>query len=300
MRIVAAMTVIVLICAGMAGAQDLPDDILADQYLWEAIRAFDIGDIHSALAALEKIEALNINPPLDYLFLKGRILVEYSVNPDELLEGQSLLEQFVQDVDRESESYAVALELLSLAKVTLESIGEEQQELAEQQAAVTQYMQEAMQAVEKNDLATARQAFDKIEALDIEPPLHFLFLKGKVLVEHGPKSDELLAGQSLLKQFVLSVDRDSEFYSQALGLLSLAEAKLERIEAEQQAKAERERKEARVQAERLRTEAAQLRAEAERLRQAKLKELLLNELVPVKGGSFTMGCEKGHPAIATD
>ena len=54
---------VVLFLSGPVVAQDLPPDILADQYLLEATEAMEQGELLKALRAFEKIEALEVEPP---------------------------------------------------------------------------------------------------------------------------------------------------------------------------------------------------------------------------------------------
>ena len=95
----------VLIFCGSASTQDLPPDILADQYLLEATKALENGNPQGALWAFGKIEALDTEPSLDFLFFYGKLLVENSTALDGLLKGQSLLKQFVLNIDKDSEHY---------------------------------------------------------------------------------------------------------------------------------------------------------------------------------------------------
>ena len=135
-----------------------------------------------------------------------------------------------------------------------------------------QYLLEATKALESGNPRGALRAYRKIEALEIEPPPEFAYFYGKLLVDNNTTLDDLLKGQSLLKQFVLSIEKDSEYYTPTLELLSVARAKLEKVEAKRR---------------------AEQRRQAEAKRQAKIKELLpkLNaRMVSVQGGSFTMGC----------
>ena len=127
-----------------------------------------------------------------------------------------------------------------------------------------QYLLEATKALENGNPQGALRAFGKIEALDTERPAEFAYFYGKLLVENSTALDELLKGQSLLKQFVLSIEKDSEYYTPTLELLSAVELKLERAEAERQAKLE-----------------------------VRLLPLLANlnmQMIHVAGGTFTMGC----------
>ena len=78
-------TVVILVCgilmlgsAGPAMALDLPPDVRADQYLLEATEALEQGDPKTAIRAFEKIEALDTEPPMEFLFFYGKLLVENS------------------------------------------------------------------------------------------------------------------------------------------------------------------------------------------------------------------------------
>lgn len=63
------------------------------------------------------------------------------------------------------------------------------------------YLLEAMKALESGDRQQALQAFQKIEALDVEPPPMFAYLYGKLLVEQGAGVEAWHQGRSLLTQF---------------------------------------------------------------------------------------------------
>ena len=120
-----------------------------------------------------------------------------------------------------------------------------------------QYLLEAAEAMEQGEPQKAARAFKKIEALEIEPPPTFAYFYGKLLAEHGVGPEVWRKGQALLKQFVLSVGRDSEYYTPTLKLLSMVEAKL--------------------------------RAEA--AHQSILVQVNA-QMVRVEGGIFTMGCTR--------
>ena len=164
-----------------------------------------------------------------------------------------------------------------------------------------QYMLEATQALEKGELQKALRAFQKIEALDIEPPPMFAYFYGKLLVEYGVGPEVWREGQALLKQFVIGAGRKSEYYRPALELLTAAEEKLGRAaeeEAQRQAMAQR----------RAMAEAGQRRAMAETARRqatlkAQLPQLLAildQQMVRVQGGTFRMGCQVGFLSSDSD
>ncbi len=111
---------IIAVCCGQVSAQDLPPDILADQYLLEAKRALESGKPETAIQAFRKIEALETEPPLEYAFFYGKLLVEHGASLDELLKGQSLLKQYVLSSARDSAYYTPTLELLSAVEAKLE------------------------------------------------------------------------------------------------------------------------------------------------------------------------------------
>ena len=79
--------ILVLFLCGPAGTQDLPPDILADQYLLEASKALEKDDIQAALQAFRKIEALEVEPPPGFAFFYGKMLVENGTALDGLLKG---------------------------------------------------------------------------------------------------------------------------------------------------------------------------------------------------------------------
>ena len=110
---------VAFLIGGEAAAQDLPPEILVDQYMLEAKRALEdtVQDRRmrwqTAISAFRKIEALNVEPPLEYLYFYGRFLVEEMERSKDLLKGQSLLQEYAIKGGRESKHYTSTLELLS-------------------------------------------------------------------------------------------------------------------------------------------------------------------------------------------
>ena len=125
------------------------------------------------------------------------------------------------------------------------------------------YLLEAEQAIKKGNTQGALRAFRKIEVLDTEKPPEFTYFYGKLLVENSTMLADLRKGHSYLKQFILSVGRDSEHYRPTLELLTATEEKLEKAEVAE----------------------AQLKA-----RLPQLLAILGRQMVRVRGGTFTMGC----------
>lgn len=75
-RLLVGLAIIAMVC-GQAAAQELPPEILVDQYLLEANRALEAGDPRKAMQTLGKIEALDTDElPPAYLLLHGKLLAE--------------------------------------------------------------------------------------------------------------------------------------------------------------------------------------------------------------------------------
>ncbi len=225
MRVALAVLLIFVFC-GSAVSQDLPPDILADQYLVEGIDALDNEDWEKAIKAFRKIEALDIEPPVMFPFYYGKALFENSTVLDDLLKGQLLLKRFVTNTDRgskHSKHSTVALQLLADVeqKLLFTAIDEGQTEVV--QALIVAGAD--VSVLDNGDGKRAIKAFRKIEALDTEPPVMFPFYYGKALVENSTVLDDLLKGQLLLKRFVINAERGSKHYTAALKLLSEVEGK---------------------------------------------------------------------------
>ena len=133
-----ACFILSLCYCGMAVSQDLPDDILADQYLLEAKKALANGELQTARRAFGKIEALDTEPPLEFFFFYGKLLVEYGTAVDDVRQGQALLKQFVVNIAKDSEHYMPTLELLSVAGGKIEKTERQRAEEATRQAAAQQ------------------------------------------------------------------------------------------------------------------------------------------------------------------
>lgn len=169
-----------------------------------------------------------------------------------------------------------------------------------------QYLLEAAAAMEQGELLKAERAFKKIEALEVEPPPTFAYFYGKLLTEHGVGPEVWRQGQALLKQFVISAGRDSEYYTPALRLLSAVEAKLEAARHAQADDAAYAQAAAQDTPEGYATylqeypggrhvaaaRAAQRRLSAEAARQRILVQVNA-QMVRIEGGTFTMGCPGG-------
>ena len=133
-----ACFILSLCYCGMAVSQDLPDDILADQYLLEAKKALANGEPQTARRAFGKIEALDTEPPLEFFFYYGKLLVEYGTAEDDVRQGQALLKQYVVNIEKGSDQYMATLELLSVAGGKIEKDERRQTEEATRQAAAQQ------------------------------------------------------------------------------------------------------------------------------------------------------------------
>ena len=108
--------VTILLYYGTPVAQELPDDILADQYLLAARDALQKQDRQAAINAFQKIEALDVTPPAEFFYFYGKVLVENGIatgNGQSIEKGQSLLKKYVVTSGREAEYYHNALEVLN-------------------------------------------------------------------------------------------------------------------------------------------------------------------------------------------
>ena len=78
-------------------------------------------------------------------------------------------------------------------------------------------------ALESGEPKTARRAFVKKSKPWIpNPRWSSTFFSANCLVEHGTTVDDVRQGQASLKQFVVNIEKSSEFYRPTLELLSVA------------------------------------------------------------------------------
>ena len=103
---------LVLFLSGPAVAQDLPPDVLADKLVLEAGAALASGDPQQASRALREVEALDIEPPAMFAYVKGRMLTEHGDGEEAWRKGRLLLAQFAVAAGRDSEHYTSALEAI--------------------------------------------------------------------------------------------------------------------------------------------------------------------------------------------
>ncbi len=111
--------VVILLCYGAPAAQELPPDILADQYLLAATTALQNQDRQAAISAFQKIEALAVTPPAEFFYFYGKVLVENGIatnNVPSIEKGQALLKKYIVAAGREAEHYRSALEVLNTAE----------------------------------------------------------------------------------------------------------------------------------------------------------------------------------------
>ncbi len=122
-----------LLYCGVPAAQELPDDILADQYLLAATAALQQQDRQAAINAFQRIEALDVTPPTEFFYFYGKVLVEDGIateNVPSMEKGQALLKKYVVASGREAEHYQSALEVLNTAEGPVEAAQLRQQEAA--------------------------------------------------------------------------------------------------------------------------------------------------------------------------
>ena len=149
-----------LIFCALSAAQDLPDQVRVDKLLLEATKAIENDDLSTAYDKFRKIEQIfmfnrefdveQLEAPPELLFHHGKLLVEQSfglVEGETLLSGgsnahlrhlymgQSMLKQLVSSIDRGSEYYKPALELLLVAE---DKVIERQRQMDEYEEAMQQ------------------------------------------------------------------------------------------------------------------------------------------------------------------
>ena len=142
------------------------------------------------------------------------------------------------------------------------------------------YLLEGTEALDKGETDRARRAFEKIEALEVEPPPAFLFEYGQLLLEHGTTEAEVRKGEGLLNRFIAKELKEFERDTATVTVRSRAAVKIEHLACQADA-------DCRAAAERAKAE----QADAERRRQVRrhqFRERL--RMVSIPGGSFMMGC----------
>ena len=100
-------------------SQELPPEIRADQYLLEGQRAVKADDPAAALRAFKKLEALPVDPPVEFFYWYGQALVADGISRKDVAtvnKGEGYLKQYVLDAGRDADHYASALEWISRAK----------------------------------------------------------------------------------------------------------------------------------------------------------------------------------------
>ena len=215
-----------ILLQGPVFAQDLPPDILVDMYLLEAMDALEYGDSQAAIMAYTKIESLDVEPPQNFEYFYGKLLVEHGTNLADVLKGDGLLKSYVTLISKDSLNYEPALEVLLKADRDGPVLAQD----LPPDILVDMFLLEARSALEGNDSQAAIVAYAKIESLDVQPPPDFAYSYGKLLVEHGGSRADVLKGDGLLKSYVTGISKDSTNYEPTLRLLLRANRVLARPE----------------------------------------------------------------------
>lgn len=176
--VIAKAFLLVLFLTGLALAQELPPDMLADLYLLEAVKAPESGDRQQAL---QKIEALDVEPPPLFAYLYGKLLVEQGAGAEAWRRGQALLTQFAIATGRDSEYYPPTLELL-LAVAAKLAAAESQARFEDRLPELRQRLNAQLVRVEGGSFAMGCTSLQESCAAD-EKPVHSVrigsFLIGK-------------------------------------------------------------------------------------------------------------------------
>ena len=119
MRLLVVWVLLTIWCFSPAVSQELPPEIRADQYLLEGTRALGAEDPDRAIRAFEKLEALPVDPPPEFFYWYGQVLVEQGISQNDVAtvnKGEGHLKQYVLDAGRDADHYASALEWISRAE----------------------------------------------------------------------------------------------------------------------------------------------------------------------------------------
>ena len=65
---------------GLVVSRELPPEIRADQYLLEGKQALNHNDPVAAIQAFKKLEALPVDPPVEFFYWYGKALVEHGIS----------------------------------------------------------------------------------------------------------------------------------------------------------------------------------------------------------------------------
>ena len=167
-------TVVILVCGILllgsgvpAMALDLPPDVLADQYLLEATEALEQGDPQTALWAFEQIEVLDTEPPMEFLFFYGKLLVEHGTTVEDVRKGESLLKQFVINVEKTSEHYRPTLQLLSVVRKKFEESEKMQPAKEDLNAKIMMLTERAKMSIDAGDHTLLTFAISEGYTLDV-------------------------------------------------------------------------------------------------------------------------------------
>ena len=150
-----------------AVALDLPADVLADQYLLEATEALEQGDPQTALWAFEQIEVLDTEPPEEFLFFYGKLLVEHGTTVEDVRKGESLLKQFVINVEKTSEHYRPTLKLLSVVRKKFEESEKMQPAKEDLNAKIMTLTERAKMSIDAGDYTLLTFAISEGYTLDV-------------------------------------------------------------------------------------------------------------------------------------
>lgn len=126
-RFVNNIVLLLLLFVSAASAQELPKNMLGDQYTLSAKRHYEKKEFKESCESFQKVVDLNIEVPDDFYFFYGRSLVEC----EEFSLAKEILTKYILITGNASKFYEKALELRSIAE---ERQIEEQKRIAEKEA----------------------------------------------------------------------------------------------------------------------------------------------------------------------
>lgn len=104
--------VVVYLLSGSAMAESLSPNFFADKLLLEATGAVERGNIARAEQIIQRVEVLDADPSLAFVYRYAKVLAERDVEENVLRSAKALLITHLTRADRTAEHYLPALELL--------------------------------------------------------------------------------------------------------------------------------------------------------------------------------------------
>jgi tetratricopeptide (TPR) repeat protein len=143
-------------------AQQLPPEILADQYLLEAKRLYENGQYPESCRSFAKVVQLGVQAPIDFYFFYGRALAKCN----DYVRAQAMLTKYVLGTGQQGEHYQKALEQLSSVEEAIkhqERVAiEKREQAARERAWAEEKAKRAAEEAKEKAKTQARDAFSEL------------------------------------------------------------------------------------------------------------------------------------------